>query len=289
MMQPEPKTIDTVVDDIYHLFDPDHGHVVNEQNLNDFTESLKATIRTRLAVREEQKFSLRFSGLGKPDRKVWYEAHGYVAEPMTDKTYFKFLYGDVIEALILFLAKEAGHEVTDEQKEVNCDGVLGHIDCKIDGVVVDVKSASPYGFQKFKDHSLLEKDSFGYVQQLSGYVNEETPGQGGAFLAVNKVDGSICVMPLSTSVVTDYPPGPRIDHLRQIISSDVPPDRCYPDEPEGKSGNRKLCTECSYCAYKNECWPGLRTFIYSSGPKYLTKVVETPRVYEVVNESISSV
>lgn len=274
--------IETLVDDIYHLFDPEHGHVVNENNLEYFTQSLKATIRERLAQREDRKFALRFSALGKPDKRIWYEAHGYPSEPMTNKTYFKFLYGDVIEALIIFLAKEAGHEVTDEQKKVSCLGVKGHIDCKIDGVVVDVKSASPYGFQKFKDHSILEKDSFGYVQQLSGYVNEETPGQSGAFLAVNKVNGDITVMDLSTSIVQDHPPAERIEHLRQVISSDVPPPRCYPDEPEGKSGNRKLGTECSYCAFKGECWPGLRTFIYSTGPKYLTKVVETPRVYEVV-------
>ena len=277
--------IETLVEDIYHLFDPDHGHVVNEDNLEYFAQSLKETIRTRLALREERKFSLRFSGLGKPDRRIWYEAHGYPAEPMTNKTYFKFLYGDVIEALILFLAKEAGHEVTDEQKEVDCLGVLGHLDAKIDGTVVDVKSASPYGFQKFKDHSLLEKDSFGYVQQLSGYVNEETPGEAGAFLAVNKVNGDITVMPLSSSIVSSHRPAERINHLRSVVSSDVPPPRCYPDEPEGKSGNRKLGTECSYCAYKNECWPGLRTFRYSTGPKYLTKVVEIPRVYEIRTET----
>jgi hypothetical protein len=274
------KSLNTLVADIYQLFDPNQGHIVNEDNLEYFTETLKSVIRTGLALREPRDFYLRFSALGKPDRQLWYEAHDYPKEELNDKTYFKFLYGHVIEALIIFLAKEAGHEITDEQKEVSCLGVKGHIDCKIDGVVVDVKSASPYGFQKFKDHSLLEKDPFGYVQQLSGYVNEETPGEAGAFLAVNKVNGDITVMDLSTSIVQYHPPGPRIEHLREVISLDTPPVRCYPDKPEGKSGNRSLGTECSYCAYNVECWPGLRTFIYSTGPKYLTKVVETPRVYE---------
>ena len=32
--------------------------------------------------------------------------------------------------------------------------------------------------------------------------------------------------------------------------------------------------------YRKECWKGLRTFIYSSGPVYLTKVVNLPKVPE---------
>lgn len=275
------SSLDTLIDDIYHLFDPDHGHEVNEANLDYFCESLKQTIRTRLAKREDKEFYLRFSNLGKQDRQVWYTAKGHEAETMTAKTYFKFLYGDVIEALLLFLAKEAGHEVTDEQKEVDCLGVKGHIDAKIDGVVTDVKSASPFGFKKFKDHSLLSNDPFGYIQQLSGYVNVEDEGNAGAFFACDKVSGDLAILQLSPSIIQYYKPEERIEHLREVIKKDTPPPRCFPDVEDGKSGNRKLGTECSYCAYKNDCWPRLRTFLYSTGPRFLTKVVREPDVTEV--------
>ncbi len=40
----------------------------------------------------------------------------------------------------------AGHEVTDEQKEVELEGLKGHIDCKINGRVVDIKTASGFSF-----------------------------------------------------------------------------------------------------------------------------------------------
>ncbi len=48
----------------------------------------------------------------------------------------------------------------------------------------------------------------------------------------------------------------------------------------------KLSVGCSYCAYKNDCWSdandghGLRKFIYSKGPRWLTKVVSEPNVPE---------
>lgn len=275
-------TLETLVDDIYGLFDPNKMHEPNEENLNQFAENMKNILRTRLASREDVRDPLRFSALGKPDRQLWYMAKGYPSEEMTPKTYFKFLYGDVIEALLLFLAKESGHDVQSEQMEIEVDGVKGHIDAIIDGVVVDVKSASPFGYKKFKDHSLIQDDPFGYIQQISGYTDTITPGKGGAFLAADKVSGDLTVMNVSSSVIETHPPGPRITHLKEVIARDTPPPRCFEPEPEGKSGNMKLGTQCSYCAFKKDCWPGLRTFIYSTGPRYLTTVVKVPDVYEVV-------
>lgn len=200
---------------------------------------------------------------------------------MSGKTYLKFLYGDIIEAFVLFLAKEAGHEVTHEQHEVEVNGVKGHIDAIIDGVVTDVKSASPFGFQKFKNQDVIGNDPFGYIPQISGYANVLTPKQGAAFVAFDKVSGELCISPVSASVVSDFQPEPRIEHQKKVIEGDIP-ERCYEDIPDGKSGNRRLGTECSYCGFRDKCWPGVRTFIYSNGPRYLTHVERTPDVYEVV-------
>ena len=273
--------IKTLVEDIYSLFDPNKGHEPNEDNLNEFAENLKDLLRTRLAKREVLNNPLRFSSLGRPDRQIWYMAKGYPQEDISAKTYFKFLYGDVIEQLLLFLAKESGHSVEQAQAELEVNGVKGHIDAVIDGVLVDVKSASPYGYKKFVLQTVTEDDPFGYTQQLSGYAQVVTPGQAPAWLAMDKVSGAICLSPLSQSIVKDYPVDERIDHLKEVIEQDEPPARCYEDEEDGKSGNRKLGTACGYCAFKFSCHPDLRVFSYSNGPRFLTRVAKLPDVPEV--------
>jgi hypothetical protein len=275
------KTLDTLVDDVYGLFDQTVDHVPSEENLDTFCNNLKETLRKSLAKQPETREALRFSALGKQDRQIWYEAHpDGNKEEMSNQTLYKFLYGHIIEELVLFLAKEAGHTVEREQEEVEIDGVLGHIDAIVDGVVVDVKSASPFGYKKFKEGTIEENDPFGYVNQLAGYATILTPNERAAWIAVDKVSGAICVTYLSSTSISENPPADRIEKLREVIASETPPERCYSDVEDGKSGNRKLTTGCSYCAHKKRCWPGLRSFSYSTGPRYLTQVMKTPDVRE---------
>lgn len=279
--------LNTLVEDVYRLFDPEVDHEVSEENLESFCSGLKDLLRSRLAKSKPHTGALRFSSLGRPDRQAWFDAHPVDGgkEQMLPKTYLKFMYGDVIEQLLLFLVKEAGHKVEMEQAEVEVDGVLGHIDCIIDGVVVDVKSASPYGYKKFENRTVTEDDPFGYVYQLSGYANVLTPGKDAAWLAMDKVSGDICISPLSSTVIKYHQPEERIKVLRNVLSSDVPPPLCAEPVPDGKSGNMKLpTTPCGYCAHKFRCHPGLRTFIYSTGPRFLTEVVKTPDVFEVTGD-----
>lgn len=279
-----PKELSTLPEDILALFNPDEHHEPNEENIEWVVEEFRNLLKTRLRERDQNSNPLRFSSLGKPDRQLWYSAQKDVqGEPMTAKTYFKFLYGDVIELLVLFLAREAGHSVERTQEEIEVDGVKGHIDAIIDGVVVDVKSASPFGYKKFEQNGVLDDDPFGYVQQLAGYASVLTPGESAAWVAFDKVGGDICVANLSSSIIADFDPAQRIAHLKEVVAQPEPPPRCYPDLPEGKSGNRKLGTGCSYCAFKNRCWPGLRTFLYSNKPVFLTHVERTPKVPEVTN------
>jgi CRISPR/Cas system-associated exonuclease Cas4 (RecB family) len=289
------KTLDTLVDDIYALLDGDCDHEPTEENVEAAGELLKEVLRSRFRSRQPKtgEAVLRFSSIGKKERQLWYEAHGFPREKMPPKTYLKFLYGDLLEILLLFLAKEAGHEVTHEQHEVTVDGVKGHMDAVIDGVPVDVKSASAFAFKKFENGSFVFDDPFGYVPQLSGYANalaeEEgctTKAERAAFFVVDKVSGDLTLAPLDGIDIAANPPAPRIARLRDVIADPSPPSRCYPDEPEGKSGNRKLGVGCSYCDFKESCWSdanggkGLRKFFYSRGPVWLTKVAKEPRVDE---------
>ena len=198
----------------------------------------------------------------------------------------QFMFGDVWESILLYLAKEAGHTVTHEQGEVTLNGVKGHNDAIIDGVVVDVKSASPFAIKKFETKSVVEDDPFGYMEQLSGYC--EAHGKlDGAFLAVQKVTGKLVLCDFSWEDLEMYNVSERIDYMRDVLDDSEPPDRCYDPVPEGKSGNLKLDTGCKYCAFKHHCWSdandgiGLRTFIYSDGPRHFTHVEKTPRTEEV--------
>lgn len=281
------KSIDSIPEDVYALFDSEYEHEVDEQNLDDFCNNLKDLIRHRLSAQKRSSGEgvLRFSSLGRADRQLWYMANrAGEGEVLSGKTQLKFMYGDVIEQLLLLLVKEAGHTVEREQEEIEVDGVKGHIDAIIDGVTVDVKSASPQAFPKFSKGTLFEDDPFGYISQISGYATTLTPDQGGAFLAMDKVHGDLAVLRVGPTITNSMDVSGRIEHLREIIKSDEKPPRCHPDEPDGKSGNRKLGTQCSYCAFKDAkddpCWPGLRTFMYSGRPRFLTQVVRTPDVYE---------
>lgn len=277
------KTIETLVEDIQALIDGDH--TVSEESIEQFGKQLAKVIAKRLFQRRETTSDLRMSNLGTPcERKLWYsvsDAHEPTPLPVEAKV--KFLYGDILEELLIFLAKESGHDVQHEQLEVDVSGVKGHIDGVIDGVLVDVKSASSFAFDKFSKHQLDSNDPFGYLDQLNGYhyaLHKDglTGDKRFAFLAIDKQLGHIC-LDVYNSNGKDY--NKIVEQKRDMLSSGTPPKRAYMDEPDGKSGNRKLPTPCGYCDYKHSCWEGIRTFLYSNGPRYLTKVERLPDVPEV--------
>ena len=277
------KQLERLPQDVYALFNPDIDHEVKEENLDLFAEECKELLRRRLQSQSRGARPVRFSGLGKPDRQVWMDAHPDPEneEPMPLKTYLKFMYGDIIEQLLLFLIREAGYTVTNTQGSVELNDVTGSIDAIIDGVLVDIKSASPYGYKKFENNSITEDDPFGYVEQLAGYASVLTPDEDAAWIAMEKVSGDICVTPLRKQVIKHHDPAPRIEHLKEVVQNEEPPELCYEPVPDGASGNLKLAVGCSYCTHKWRCFPNLRAFSYSTGPRYLYKVLKEPKVPEV--------
>lgn len=281
-------SINTLVEDIQGLFGA-APHEVAPDRVEALGHTIAQVVQSRLAEDDNsRKGTLRMSNLGKGDRQIWYEVKGNLqTEPLPPDTKIKFLFGDIWEAIMLFLAKEAGHEVTHEQSEVVVDGIVGHMDAVIDGVVVDVKTASKYAFKKFKDGTLQENDAFGYYEQLAGYAHA-LGDIDGAWLAVEKEQGHMALLhaPKEDLAALDIPG--RIKHVKEVVESDSPPERCYSDEEMGKSGNRVLGVNCSYCPFKFHCWSdandgvGLRTFLYSKGPVHFTHVEKEPKdIYEV--------
>ena len=272
-------SINTLVSDIYRLLEEGTEEDTYEACLM-FGQRLASLMYERLKPKEEKR-TLRMSNIGKPDRMLWYECNPYVKkEEFNGPTYFKFLYGDVIEEVVLLLAEVSGHTVKDRQREVTVNGIVGHIDAVIDGVLVDVKSASPYSFKKFKDGTLKQDDPFAYITQLSGYL-QGTKMDDGAYVAVDKQNGYITVMSLEDTDRVEI--NDRVEYIKEVVTAKDPPPRCFSPEPMGKSGNLKLPVGCSYCPFKLECWKdvGLRKFIYSTGPVWMTHVEKEPEVLEV--------
>lgn len=281
------KTINTLVEDIYDLVF--EGKVASKENLELFGKGCMEAIASALAQGcKTNRTTLRMSSIGTPNRKLFYSLKGYEVKPLAPTQAISFMYGHLIEQMLLFLARESGHIVTDEQKEVNLEGVLGHIDCKIDGVLVDAKGMSNYGFMKFLTGQILKKDDFGYIPQISGYA-QALDAKAAAFFAFNKERGTLTLFVLDDMDLMNA--RGRIKEVKEVLSKDEVPERCYSDIADGKAGNRILDRPCEWCPFKYECWKdanggqGLRKFKYSDGFTYFTNIEKEPKVQEVFEDN----
>jgi len=272
------KKIETLVDDIYTFLDGKDPF--SEEILGEFTRNMEHMLRSRLGPQEERKPYLRMSNLGKPcERQVWLQVNApETAEELPPNVRLKFLYGDVIEELLLFLAKAAGHDVQGEQDRMELAGIVGHRDAVIDGVLVDVKSASSFSFQKFAKGDLKGDDPFGYIGQIQSYLASSqddplvTEKNRCAFLVMDKTLGHIC---LDIHEKVSFDVQAIAERKKEMIAGDMP-NRTYSPEV-ASNGNETLPMPCGYCNVKHGCHKKLRGFAYAGGPKFFTKVVTQPR------------
>lgn len=258
---------------------------VDDDCIGHFATSLASVIRERLK-REAREPGLRMSNIGKPcDRALWYEINlSSEKEPLRAEHYLKFLYGDILEELMLFLAELAGHEVKGRQDEQEIAGIKGHRDAVIDGVIVDVKSASSNSFKKFANGTLAENDSFGYIGQIQSYLHagqedeQVTDKTRAAFLVVDKTLGHI-TLDIHPKDENDWVE--TFEEKKTLVASEEIPERGFEPVPYGTSGNLSLGFNCSYCPFKRTCYPELRTFLYAHKPVDLVHVARLPLVPEI--------
>jgi len=281
------KTTETLADDIYKLMETkDIAEGVSLEDVaKDFGVKMEAMMLSQFDKEHwGSRSGLRLSSIGKQDRQLWHGNKGTEGEKLRGSTYIKFLYGHLIEDMLLALVKLSGHTVTDEQKLCTVAGVKGSMDCRIDGEVCDVKSTSSYSFKKFKDRTLAAHDAFGYIDQLKAYAHSEGETVFG-WLAMDKQNGTLCYLKYDTEdeeapeyELINHSIEERIEDVKKLVEEVEPPPKCYEEVPDGKSGNLKLAVGCSYCQYKHHCWPELKPYFYSTGVRYLTKVVREPKV-----------
>ena len=284
------KNINTLVKDIYKLFDLDlieKDEKKVDDLINHFGNMLKEHIKEFLYQKPKSNGHLRLSGIGKPDSQLWYDVNTKSNDMnLAPNVRIKFLYGYILEELLLLLSSIAGHEVKDQQKEVQIEGVKGHQDAMIDNVLVDCKSASGYGFEKFKSNTLMQDDHFGYIAQISAYAEANGVNKA-AFLVIDKSTGEICLSQVESMEMINATN--RVKHLKNIVEKNKIPDRCYSPIADGKSGNYRLAIGCVYCKHKSMCWSdanqgkGIRTFNYAKGKRFLVQVVKEPDVPEATD------
>lgn len=282
------KTIDTLVSDIEEVIYGRGGWYSAIGEL--LGNNIASASNKRFSKPQEPRGYLSLSSIGTPcKRKLWYKINKpTMGEPLDAKMLLKFFYGDMIEELILAMVEASGHKLEGMQDRLNVHGIRGHRDAVIDGMTIDVKSCSPYAFKKFRDGELRDNDPFGYISQLSSYVYAGkddplvTDKTRGAFLAIDKVNGEICLD------VYDFTEELKIKEqemlaAKDLVAGDIPTERISPVPASKSSPNTKLDKSCQFCEYKKVCWPNLKMYQYSYGIEYLVHVEKPPKVPEVTD------
>lgn len=262
-------------------------------------KAFRKTLSSEGKVRPPNTFYASEIG-GRCYRQLWYKYHQpEKGEPASASMAMKYLYGGIVEEVVLRLAELSGHTVSYEQHSVEYkrDGIIirGRLDAVIDNeAVVDVKSTSSYGFKDFK--AGLGGEKFGYREQLDFYrefIPERTSGilphsLKKGFLVVDKQLGHIEYCPETSTV--NY--SPIFGGLKEIVTNNIkPPFERLATVTEGS--NQKLGMECSYCSYKQECWKeanggkGLRAFQYAGKVMWLTEVKKEPKVPEITDKILT--
>jgi hypothetical protein len=281
------KTIDTLIHDIHQVVKGEGGW---DQAASKYLgEQISQVAQQRFSEPSKPRGYLSLSSVGTPcDRKLWYKVNTPdVGEPLDAESLGTFFYGDMIEALVIALAKAAGHDVQGEQDRLDVHGVKGHRDCIIDGMVVDVKSASKYSFQKFSSNGLREDDPFGYISQLSSYLyaSKDDPNvtykKDAAFLVVQKDRFKLCLDRYDLSAELNNKQA-EIEKAKALVKGPMPEARLAPVPQSKTSPNTMLGIQCNYCEFRKTCWPEARTFIYSTGLTHLIDVKKEPNVTELI-------
>ena len=240
---------------------------LDEQLLQEFGEACKNALLKQFEEKRRDKFEPRMSNIGRPLCQLQMEAKGVKGEGQPYNVRMRNTFGDLIEALSIFVMKSAGIKLKNEQKKVRYefDGgkIDGRQDVEIDGKVWDIKSASPYAFQyKFGESggfdALLKDDPFGYVSQGYLYAGADDKEFGG-WIAINKSTGEWSVV--ETPINDDEHKKKAIEQAKKnvhALNTNQPFKRQFEDIEEffnrKPTGNRVLAKECTFCAYKKPCW-----------------------------------
>ena len=240
----------------------------------DFAKSCEESVSRQL--NKERHYKIRMSGLGRPVCQQLLEKKG-IQQEIQYNMLFRFLFGDIVEAIAVLVLEQAGVDIIDKQKAVslNIDGtdVSGTLDLIIrdefgQDKVWDIKSASEWAY-KFKYtgyggyEKIKEDDPFGYIMQ--GHLYGEATGLPfGGWIVINKSSGEVAVVE-----APDWQANDRKEYMadakeRIKILTDESLEFKVPfkdifevykqDGQEIRTGNKLLPRPCNMCGYKTHCW-----------------------------------
>ena len=235
--------------------------------VEEFGEACKNALLKQFEDQRRNKFEPRMSNIGRPLCQLQMEAKGVKGEGQPYNVKVRNTFGDIIESLAIFIMKSAGVNIKNEQKKVkykfNGNQIEGKQDVEIDEKIWDIKSASPYSFEKKFGEAggfseVVKDDSFGYASQGFLYGESQNKKFGG-WIAINKSTGewTVCETPAMIEPHKTEALKKAKDNLK-ALKDQVPFKKQYDDIAEtfrGKpTGNRVLGFVCSYCPYKLPCW-----------------------------------
>ena len=249
---------------------------VSLSNLIQYTNDCKESA-TKQISKEKRAYRIRMSGLGRPLCQQILERAGH-REDMPYNAPVRFWFGDMSEAMLMLIMREAGIDIVDFQKEVELE-IAGH---KIKGTldvvlrdeagverVWDIKSASDWAFKhKFAGFggydSIKEDDPFGYV--MLGYLYATAMNLPfGGWIVVNKSSGQLAVVE-----APEWQDEDRVKYLADaeervkfLTDPKSKPFKPFPEEFETyrekgeiiRTGNKLMPKPCGFCGHKMHCWP----------------------------------
>ncbi len=253
---------------------------IDEKIIEEFGERCKEALRRQFNS-EKKEFKIRMSSVGKPLCQQQLEKEQAKAEELPASVKLKFIFGDMVEALVMAVMEASGINIESYQEEVSYDlgkvNIKGTLDVVIDGKVYDIKSTSKHAFTyKFSNPNgfanLVKDDPFGYVSQ--GYLYGAAKGiPFGGWIAFNKETGDIAVLktPENSGAYER-----KALHTAKVnakaLADDAPFERCFKKEAElvrrKLTGNYTLGVNCRYCKFKQSCWG--KELVFRKNPRGAT-------------------
>lgn len=182
-----------LVEHIREFLQSNDRKVLDPEYTELYQEAVFHALKRQFFDAQEDRRTLRVSSLGKCLRMQAYSVLGYdKCTTPSPRLKMLFHFGDIIEANLIVLLQHAGVEVRDQQLEIECEGVKGHIDGSValdNNYLLEIKSMSDYSFKKFKSKGMVD-DGFGYVTQANTYA-VEGGYDGIIWLAQNKNNSEI--------------------------------------------------------------------------------------------------
>ena len=273
---------------------------VSPSAIKDFAKECEESVERQL--NKKRKFSIRMSGLGRPLCQQLLDRQG-LKEDMDYNALFRFMFGDLVESVVVLIMEQADVDIVDKQKAVKLDigghTVTGTLDLILRdemGIekVWDVKSASEWAF-KFKYtgfggyDKIKEDDPFGYIMQ--GHLYGEATGLPfGGWIVVNKSSGEIAMVEAPDWQEEDRKEYLKDAEVRVKRLLDPNPDFVKPFKSEFetykvkgeiiRTGNKTLPKICGMCGYRSHCWSKSQLH-----DKVISKAKTRPKVwYDVLKK-----